>query len=100
MIRNLILFLGFSLVFGALACPREVPSPNDKKKKTEGPSNDCDNCPSDLNTLQGDVDFDTIGDVCDNCVAAANPDQSDVDADGELGGGKGSHISPVTDTSV
>jgi agmatine/peptidylarginine deiminase len=40
-----------------------------------------DNCPSDPNPDQSDVDADGHGDVCDNCPTTANEDQADDDGD-------------------
>ena len=45
--------------------------------------NECDNCPSVINTSQEDGDGDGAGDVCDNCPLIANPQQEDCDHDGE-----------------
>ena len=42
------------------------------------PLDDADNCPSDFNPRQCDVDDDAVGDLCDNCVYRANPCQEDV----------------------
>ncbi|RMF75485.1 MAG: hypothetical protein D6738_03755, partial [Acidobacteria bacterium] len=63
---------------------------------TGGATADCDdNCPSDENASQSDVDADGIGDACDsdadndgienisdNCILVANADQLDADNDG------------------
>ena len=38
----------------------------------DGVGDDCDNCPSDLNTDQLDCDRDGIGDLCDNCFVVPN----------------------------
>jgi len=55
----------------------------------------CDNCPSDMNLDQADLDHDGIGDLCDtdrdgdgilnpydNCPDTPNPGQEDTDCDG------------------
>jgi hypothetical protein len=57
--------------------------------------NHCDNCPSDFNPYQEDLDDDGIGDLCDsdldddglpddmdNCPATFNPGQEDINGDG------------------
>ncbi|MEM8995994.1 MAG: hypothetical protein AAGF23_14505 [Acidobacteriota bacterium] len=41
-----------------------------------------DNCPTDANADQSDLDVDDVGDACDNCPDDANPDQADGDSDG------------------
>ncbi|MFQ5718072.1 MAG: thrombospondin type 3 repeat-containing protein [Acidobacteriota bacterium] len=41
----------------------------------------CDNCPADVNDAQTDTDADTVGDVCDNCPVDANQTQQDTDGD-------------------
>ncbi len=62
----------------------------------DGIPDDEDNCPSDFNTDQADLDNDGQGDVCDtdddsdgvlddvdNCPMSANTDQADLDNDGQ-----------------
>lgn len=44
---------------------------------------DDDNCPYMYNTLQSDIDEDTVGDACDNCPLVDNPSQLDTDFDGK-----------------
>ena len=44
---------------------------------------DDDNCPYMYNTLQSDIDEDTVGDACDNCPLIDNPMQLDTDQDGK-----------------
>jgi hypothetical protein len=38
----------------------------------------CDNCPTDFNPDQYDIDCDGAGDLCDNCVYTSNPDQDNI----------------------
>jgi hypothetical protein len=38
----------------------------------------CDNCPTDFNPDQYDLDCDGAGDLCDNCVYTPNPDQNNI----------------------
>jgi hypothetical protein len=38
----------------------------------------CDNCPTDYNPDQFDLDCDGAGDLCDNCVYTTNPDQDNI----------------------
>ena len=42
----------------------------------------CDNCPTDFNPNQSDVDSDGVGDACDNCPDDFNPDQEDSNGNG------------------
>jgi len=42
----------------------------------------CDRCPDDYDPLQGDRDFDFIGDACDVCPDVSDPQQADSDLDG------------------
>jgi hypothetical protein len=71
------------------------PAPFNPDVDGDGHKDGADNCVSDANPDQADLDGDGIGDVCDpdvdgdnvantadNCVRVANPDQTDTDHDG------------------
>ena len=62
-------------------CPTDSNS-NQEDVDGDGGGDACDNCPTISNASQSDIDGDGVGDLCDICPDDSNTNQSDIDGDG------------------